>query len=158
MWRILCTVPLICYDSWKRVSIEVKQMSSYCQTRMRCACVSELACMHVVIAFETGKQSFRAFSYKASGGLIHACINLSCSEKWCFPGSQTRMHNRVEWFLKKILSTCHVVVDCSGTSNPTFYFDLLPFHLAHGKKRAKKSPKIPKKGLKSAPINFIWRF
>ena len=116
-FRHLCAVPLICYDSLKRASIEVKLMSSYCQTRMRCACMSELACMRVVITFETGKYSyctfsykasgghacrnnfetgkysFRTFSYKAPGGLIHACINLSCSEKWCFRGSQTRMHN-----------------------------------------------------------------
>ena len=69
-----------------------KMLSSYCQTRMRCGCVSELACMRVVITFETGKHSVHAFSYKASGGLIHACINLSCSEQWCFRGSQTRMH------------------------------------------------------------------
>ena len=54
---------------------------------MRCAWVSELACMRVEITFETGKYSFRAFSYKASGGLRQTRINLSCS------GSQTRMHN-----------------------------------------------------------------
>ena len=65
---------------------------------MHCACVSELACMHVVITFETGKYSFRAFSYKASGGLIHARINLSCSEKCCFRGSQTRMHNACVYY------------------------------------------------------------
>ena len=53
----------------------------------------ELACMCVVITFVTGKYtgSLRAFSYKASRGLIylHTCRNLSCSEKWCFRGSQT---------------------------------------------------------------------
>ena len=55
------------------------------------------------------------------------------------------IHFRVEWFLKKKLGTCHVVVDCSGTSNPKFYFDLLLFHLAHGKTRPQKTPKMPKK-------------
>ena len=45
------------------------------------------------ITFETGKYSFRTFSYKASGGLIHTRSNLSCSEKLCFCGSQTCMHD-----------------------------------------------------------------
>ena len=53
-------------------------------------------------------------------------------------------------FRKKMLGTCHVVVDCSGTSNPKFYFDLLLFHPAHGKTRPQKTPKIPQKDLKSA--------
>ena len=60
------------------------------------------------------------------------------------------LQSRVEWFLENILGTCHVVVDCSGTSNPKFYFDLLLFHPAHGKTRPQKTPKIPQKGLKSA--------
>ena len=47
--------------------------------------------------------------------------------------------------MKKNLGTCHVVVDCSGTSNPKFYFDLLLFHPAHGKTRPQKTPKIPKR-------------
>ena len=92
----LYTVPLICYDSLKSVSIEVKLTASSCNTRMCCACMSELAelaCMGVVITSETGKYSFPAFSYKASRGFIHAYIKLSCSEKLCFLGSQTRMHN-----------------------------------------------------------------
>ena len=99
MWRIhlttfnICTVPLICFNRLKRASIEVKLVASSCQTRMRCACVSELACMCVWITFETSTYSFRAFSNKASGGLRHACINLSCSEKLCFRGALTRMHN-----------------------------------------------------------------
>ena len=37
------------------------------------------------------------------------------------------MEIRVEWFLNKFLGTCHVVVDCYGTPNPKFYFDLLLF-------------------------------
>ena len=53
-------------------------------------------------------------------------------------------------FEEKNLGTCHVVVDCSGTSNPKFYFDLLLFHPAHGKTRPQKTPKITEKGLKSA--------
>ena len=62
-------------------------------------------------------------------------------------------------FWKKILGTCHVVVDCSGTSNPEFYSDLLLFHLAHGKTRPQKTPKILMyKGLKSAKKNFFWHF
>ena len=48
-------------------------------------------------------------------------------------------------FEEKKLGTCHVVVDCSGTSNPKFYFDLMLFHLAHGKTRPQKTPKISKK-------------
>ena len=55
--------------------------------------MSELACMRAVIIFETSKHSFCAYSYKTSVGLMHACINLSCSEKLCFRGSQTRLHN-----------------------------------------------------------------
>ena len=55
--------------------------------------MSELACMRVGITFETGKQSFHTFSYKASGGLRHARINLSSSDKLCFRGSPTCMHN-----------------------------------------------------------------
>ena len=47
-----------------------------------CVCVSELACMRVVITPETGKYSFRTFSYKASRGLIHAHRNLSCGRRW----------------------------------------------------------------------------
>ena len=43
------------------------------------------------------------------------------------------------------MGTCHDVVDCSGTSNPKVYFDLLLFHLAHGKTRPQKTPKIHKK-------------
>ena len=37
-----------------------------------------------------------------------------------------------------VLCTCHVVVDCYGTPNPKFYFDLLLFHLAQGLKRPQK--------------------
>ena len=55
------------------------------------------------------------------------------------------MHTRVEWFLKNFFCTFHVVVDCFGTSNPKFYFNLLLFHPAHGKTRPQKTPKIPKK-------------
>ena len=36
---------------------------------------------------------------------------------------------------EKNLGTCHVVEDCSGTSNPKFYFDLLLLHPAHGETR-----------------------
>ena len=75
------TVPLVCYNRLKRVSLEVKLIASSCNTRMRCACMSELACMRVGITFETSKYSFGAFSYNASGGLRHARINLTCSEK-----------------------------------------------------------------------------
>ena len=35
-------------------------------------------------------------------------------------------------FLKNNFGTLHVVVDCSGTPNPKFYFHLLLFHLAQG--------------------------
>ena len=51
-----------------------------------------------------------------------------------------------------------VVVDCSGTSNPKFYFDLLLFHPAHGKTMPQKTPKIPKKGLKSAHTKLYLTF
>ena len=54
------TVPLVCYNRLKRVSLEVKLIASSCNTRMRCACMSELACMRVGITFETGKYSFRS--------------------------------------------------------------------------------------------------
>ena len=57
---------------------------------------------------------------------------------------------------EKMLGTCHVVVDFSGASNTKFFFDLLLFHLAHGKTRPQKTPKIPKKGLKSAIQNFVF--
>ena len=67
-------------------------------------------------------------------------------------------HSRVEWFLKKMLGTCHVVVHCSGTTNPKFYFDLLLFHLAHGLTRPQKTPKIPKKGLNSEKKYFYLLF
>ena len=56
------------------------------------------------------------------------------------------------------MGTCHVVVDGYGTTNPKFYLDLLLFHLAQGFTRPQKTPKIPKKGLKSAHTNFIWHF
>ena len=40
--------------------------------------------------------------------------------------------SRVELFLTKNLGTCYVLVDCFGTPNPKFHFDLLLFHLAQG--------------------------
>ena len=83
----------MCYDCLKRAPNEVKQSSSFCQTRMRCACVSKLACMRVWNTFDPGKWSFRAFFYYASVGPRHARINLSLSKKWCFRGSQTRTRN-----------------------------------------------------------------
>ena len=61
-------------------------------------------------------------------------------------GSKWPVYSRVEWFLKKNLGTCHVVVHCSGTPNPKFYFDLLLFHLTHVLTRPQKTTKIPKKG------------
>ena len=64
----------------------------------------------------------------------------------------------MEWFLEKILGTCHVVVDCYGTPNPKCYFDLLIFHLAQGFTRPQKTPKIPKKGIKSAHTKFKYIF
>ena len=48
-------------------------------------------------------------------------------------------------FLKNNFGTLHVVVDCSETPNPTFYFDLLLFHLAQGLTRPQKIPKKTKK-------------
>ena len=45
-------------------------------------------------------------------------------------------------FERKKLGTCHVVVDCYGTPNPKFHFDLLLFHLAQGFTRPQKTPKI----------------
>ena len=50
------------------------------------------------------------------------------------------MNFRVEWFLKNNLGAFHVVVDYYGTSNTKFYFDLLIFHPAHGKRRTQKKP------------------
>ena len=35
------TVPLVCYNRLKRVSLEVKLIASSCNTRMRCACMWE---------------------------------------------------------------------------------------------------------------------
>ena len=40
-----------------------------------------------------------------------------------------------------LLGTCHVVIHCSGTPTPKFYFNLLLFHLAHGLTRPQKTPK-----------------
>ena len=57
-----------------------------------------------------------------------------------------------------MLGTFHVVVDCSGTSNPKFFFDMLLFHPGHGKTRPQKTPKIPQKGLKSAKKIFFAHF
>ena len=59
-------------------------------------------------------------------------------DKWDTVRKELRLLIRVEWFLKKYLGTCHVVVDCYGTPNPKFYFDLLLFHLAQGLKRPQK--------------------
>ena len=59
---------------------------------------------------------------------------------------------------EKNLGTCHVVEDCSGTSNPKFYFALLLLHPAHGETRPQKTPKIPKKGLKSAQKFLYFTF
>ena len=83
-------------------------------------------------------------------------LNFRCAQL-CY-NTYTVLYCRVEWFLKKNLGTCHVVVDCSGTSNPKFYFELLLFHPAHGKTRPQKTPKIPEKGLKSAQIFFYLTF
>ena len=52
-------------------------------------------------------------------------------------GGRTRGAGRgqgVGWsdLLKKNLDTCHVVLNCYGTPNPNFYFDLLLFNLAQG--------------------------
>ena len=38
-----------------------------------------------------------------------------------------------------MLGTCYVVVDCYGTLNPKFHFDLLHFHLAQGLTGPQKS-------------------
>ena len=38
-----------------------------------------------------------------------------------------------------MLGTCYVVVDCYGTLNPKFHFDLLHFHLAQGLPGPQKS-------------------
>ena len=56
---------------------------------------------------------------------------------------------------RKNLGTCHVVVDCSGTPNSKFYFNLLLFHLAQGFTRPQKTPKISKKDIKSAKKNLF---
>ena len=47
---------------------------------------------------------------------------------------------------------------CSRTSIPKFYFDLLLFHPVHGKTRSEETPKITKKGLKSAQHFFYFTF
>ena len=47
------------------------------------------------------------------------------------------------------------IVDCSGTPNPKFHFDLLLFHMEHGLTRPQKTPIIHKKGLKSAQQIFF---
>ena len=56
---------------------------------------------------------------------------------------------------KKNWGTRRVVVDCSGTSNPKFYLDLLIFCQAQGKTRPQKTPNVLKKGLKSAKTFFF---
>ena len=48
-------------------------------------------------------------------------------------------------FWKKNLGTWHVVVDCFGTLNLKFYFDLLLFHLAQDLTKPQKILKKPKK-------------
>ena len=57
-------------------------------------------------------------------------------------------------FRKKILGTCHVVVDCSGTPNLKFYLDLLLFHLAQGLTSLRK----PLKSLKSPKMSTQQKF
>ena len=47
--------------------------------------------------------------------------------------------------MKKNLGTWHVVVDCFGTLNLKFYFDLLLFHLAQDLTKPQKILKKPKK-------------
>ena len=46
---------------------------------------------------------------------------------------------------EKNLGTWHVVVDCFGTLNLKFYFDLLLFHLAQDLTKPQKILKKPKK-------------
>ena len=120
-----------------------------------------------VTFFSVREESWQAHFVLASFGEFHPTPgNRSKDKKFCSPKDRSKkicrmdcvIYSRVEWFLKKNLGTCHVVVDCSGTSNPKFYFDLLLFHPAHGKTMPQKTPKIPKKGLKSAHTKLYLTF
>ena len=91
-----------------------------------------------------------------TSGLIHR-LNADPTVFHLFVHTVYRLLDRVECFWrKKNVGTWHVVVHCSGTSNSKFYYDLLLFHLAHGKTRLQKTPKIPKKGLKSAHTQILF--
>ena len=67
------------------------------------------------------------------------------------------VYSTIGWrdFWRKKLGTCHVVVDCYGTPNRKFYFDLLLFHLAQALTRSRKITKIPKKRPKISTQNFF---
>ena len=57
----------------------------------------------------------------------------TCNEqfwpKYICPFTACIMHIRVQWFLKTILATCHVVPNCCRTPIPKFHVFMLPLSL-----------------------------
>ena len=76
---------------------------------------------HIYIKYRTATYTIYSKAIPHLRYTVHEIPHLNK----CTTLQSTIPHIRVEWFLKKNLGTCHVVVDCSGTSNPKFYFDLL---------------------------------
>ena len=80
-------------------------------------------------SFGTWKQEFSV----GNAGMRNAMTKLRIAGSGGGNGI-SGLRTRVEWFLKKVLDTCHAVLDCYGTPNPKLHFDLLLFlfHLAQG--------------------------
>ena len=54
-------------------------------------------------------------------------------------GQSVQLYTRVQWFLKTILATCHVVPNCCRTPIPKLHVFMLPLSLIAGPKMGKKN-------------------